>query len=107
MRVDFVSRYGPWAVDVLAVPAGLTDTPAMRQSGIIGTDAGFVAMDPEDVVREALDALGVTGPLLVPGSSNREAAGSLWPVDRRQHIRSMTDGATALYGLPPLDDPTT
>ena len=110
---DLVLAEGLWmelgasSVDVLAVPAGLTETPAMRQSGILDTDSGFVAMEADDVAREALAGLGVQGPVLVPGVANREAAAGMWPADRRQLVRAMTDGATALYGVPALPDPPT
>ncbi len=97
----------PASVDVLTVVAGLTDTPAMRRSGIIGTDTGFEAMASGDVAREALDALGTAGPVLVPGAANREGASAMWPIDRRLFVRAMTDGATALYAKPPLPDPAT
>lgn len=93
------------SVDVLAVLAGLTETPAMRRSGILDADAGFVAMDPDEVAAEALAALGRSSPVLVPGEANKEMANVLWPTDRRQMIRAMTDGATALYNTPPLPDP--
>jgi len=110
---DLVLAEGLWmelagsSVDVLAVPAGLTETPAMRRSGILDTDSGFVAMEATDVAAEALDGLGVAGPVLVPGQANREAAAFMWPVDRRLLIRAMTDGATALYAVPALPDPPT
>jgi short-subunit dehydrogenase len=110
---DLVLAEGLWmelataSVDVLAVPAGLTETPAMRRSGILDADAGFVAMAAEDVAREALDGLGVVGPMLVPGAANQEAAAFMWPVARAQLVRAMTDGATALYHVPVLDDPAT
>lgn len=110
---DLVLAEGLWmelgsdGVDVLAVPAGLTDTPAMRQSGIIGASTDFVAMQSDDVAREALDALGVKGPVLVPGAANREAAAFMWPTSRHQLIRALTDGSTALYGVPSLPDPPT
>jgi short-subunit dehydrogenase len=108
---DVVLAEGLWielgqsSVDVLAVPAGLTDTPAMRRSGIIDANSGFPAMDADDVAREALDALGIVGPILVPGEANKQAAGQLWPVERAPLIQAMTAGASALYGLPTLPLP--
>ena len=110
---DLVLAEGLWmelgtsSVDVLAVAAGLTETPAMRRSGILDTDSGFVAMDADEVAGEALDGLGVVGPLLVPGAANQEGAAFMWPVPRGQLVRVMTDGATALYHVPVLDDPAT
>ena len=95
---------GQFGVDVLAVPAGLTDTPAMRRSGIIDGD-GTAAMSADDVADDALDALGTSGPVAVPGETNRKVASHLWPVDRRGLVRALTDGATALYDKPPIPTP--
>ena len=96
---------GQFGVDVIAVPAGLTDTPAMRSSGIIGDDGP--AMSSADVASAALGALGVSGPVVVPGEGNRNVAGFLWPVDRGTLVRALTDGATSLYDRPPIPTPGT
>jgi len=96
---------GQFGVDVLAVPAGLTDTPAMRASGIIAE--GRSAMSADAVAAEALDALGRGGPMFVPGEGNRAVAAHLWPVERRDLVRALTDGATALYDVAPLPTPDT
>lgn len=93
---------GQYGVDVIAVPAGLTDTPAMRRSGIISDDGG--AMDPDVVAATALDALGTSGPMVVP-EELRPVASFLWPGDRTQSIQAMTDGASALYGVPAIKAP--
>jgi len=97
---------GQSGVDVLAVVAGLTDTPAMRRSGLVMEGAGFVAMDPGDVVDEALAALPGGGPMLVVGEQNREMARAFWPQDRGEIVELMTGGAAGLYELPALPRPT-
>ena len=105
---DLVLAEGLWmelgqsGVDVIAVPAGLTDTPAMRRSGIIGEDGA--AMDPDEVAAAALDALGTSGPMVVPAAL-RPTASFLWPGDRIQVIQAMTDGAIGLYGKPTMKAP--
>ena len=96
---------GQRGVDVLGVPAGLTDTPAMRRSGVRVDDSPFTPMSADDVVDEALAALGKTGPIYVVGSQNREMAASLWPVPRADLIAGMSGGAASLYGLPVLPTP--
>src|SRR5205823_4944875 len=104
---DLVLAEGLWielgnaGVDVIAVPAGLTDTPAMQRSGLIG--GHMAAEDPDAVAEAALDGLG-SGPLVFPPSV-KDIAGFMWPVDRSQLVRALTDGATALYGAPPLATP--
>ncbi len=45
---------GQRGVDVLGAVAGLTDTPAMRRSGVRFDDPTFVAMAADDVADEAL-----------------------------------------------------
>src|ERR1700736_6238555 len=62
---------GQRGVDVLGAVAGLTDTPAMHRSGLRFDDPTFVAMSADDVVDEALGALG-RGPVHVAGEQNRE-----------------------------------
>jgi short-subunit dehydrogenase len=108
---DLVLAEGLWielgqrGVDVLGVPAGLTDTPAMQQSGIVHEDSGFAPMPSDDVAREALDALGESGPLLVPGEANRTLAQGLWPVPRAELVTMMSGATAALYELEPLTAP--
>jgi short-subunit dehydrogenase len=91
---------GQRGVDVLGVPAGLTDTPAMRRSGVRVDDSPFIPMTADAVAEEALSALGGGGPVHVVGDQNREAAASLWPFPRAGLIAGMSAGAASLYGLP-------
>jgi short-subunit dehydrogenase len=95
---------GQRGVDVLGAVAGLTDTPAMRRSGVSFDDPTFVAMSADDVVDEALGALG-HGPIHVAGEQNREMAAALWPASRSEMIAGMSAGAASLYGLPVLPLP--
>jgi len=95
---------GQRGVDVLALVAGLTDTPAMHRSGVRFDDPTFVAMSAHDVVDEALGALG-RRPVHVAGAQNREFAASLWPASRVELISAMSAGAASLYGLAVLPTP--
>lgn len=90
----------PHGVDVLAMVAGATDTPALAASGARTDGSAFTLMDPEEVAREALDALGTTS-FVVAGDNktNYEAMRSL---PRTQITQFMTQGSSYLYDLPPL-----
>jgi short-subunit dehydrogenase len=107
---DLVLAEGLWmelaqfGVDVVAVPAGLTDTPAMQRVGIIGRP-GTEAMDSAAVAVEVLDALGSAGPMIVPGDANRAVAANLWPMDRGQMVQGMAVSVSALYDVPLLPAP--
>jgi short-subunit dehydrogenase len=107
---DLVLAEGLWmelghvGVDVVAVPAGLTDTPAMQRSGIIGRP-GMEAMDPSAVASEVLDALGSAGPMIVPGEGNRAVAARMWPADRGPLIEGMATSVSLLYDVPLLSAP--
>ncbi|WP_371537575.1 SDR family NAD(P)-dependent oxidoreductase [Streptomyces sp. NBC_00466] len=102
-------EYGQAGVDVLGVVAGLTDTPAARREGLVKPDGtalgGFTPMPSDDVVREALAALGNGSPLHTPGKANRAAAQAMWPVPRRDLVMTMTDSNADLYGLDRLTAP--
>jgi short-subunit dehydrogenase len=77
-------------VDVLAVQPGSTRTPGWESSQPAGDDVTRVAvMEPADVVREVLDALG-DGPLVVPGEGNRRAAQALGQMARRDVVELMS-----------------
>jgi hypothetical protein len=77
-------------VDVLTVQPGSTRTPGWLASQPAGEGAQAVnVMESTDVVREALDTLGVE-PHLVPGEVNRQAAAALAGLPRRQVIELMS-----------------
>jgi short-subunit dehydrogenase len=88
----------PHGVDVLAVIAGATRTPAMlATSQAFATFPG--ALDPDDVARGALAFLG-RGPVWVPGATNRATAKALSPVPRIPQIEAMSRATAGIYGLP-------
>lgn len=98
---ELVLAEGLWAelrgrgVDVLACRAGATRTPGYAASR---PRQSVRLMEPEDVARQALDALG-HGPSAVTGALNRVAAfalGRLLP--RRASIRIMGRATRRLYG---------
>jgi hypothetical protein len=98
---ELVLAEGLWAelrgrgVDVLACRAGATRTPGYAASR---PRRSVRLMEPEDVARQALDALG-HGPSAVTGALNRVAAfalGRLLP--RRASIRIMGRATRRLYG---------
>jgi hypothetical protein len=80
----------PHGVDVLAVQPGSTRTPGWLSSQPTGADAvAMPAMEPSDVVREALAALGVQ-PHVVPGEMNRQAAEFFTQMPRREAIEFLS-----------------
>ena len=83
-------------VDVLVVQPGSTRTPGWESSQPAdGTT--LPVMEADDVVREALDTLGVE-PLIIPGEINRQGAAGIAQLSRRQAIEFMsqfTAGASA------------
>jgi short-subunit dehydrogenase len=81
-------------VDVLACRAGATRTPGFEASQPQGSTP---MMDPEPVVRQALDRLG-TGPSMVPGFFNRFVSfvfGRILP--RRMAVSIMGSATRKLY----------
>jgi short-subunit dehydrogenase len=83
-------------VDVLTVQPGSTRTPGWQASQPAGTDAP--AMEPADVVREALDALGVE-PVWIPGETNRQAAAMMASLPRRQAIELVSHITAGLVSM--------
>lgn len=79
----------PLGVDVLAVQPGSTRTPGWLSSQPSDAPPSLPVMEPADVVREALDALGVE-PTVVPGELNRQGAEALARMPRRQAIELMS-----------------
>jgi hypothetical protein len=81
----------PHGVDVLAVQPGSTRTPGWLSSQPVGSDAPpMPAMEPADVVHEALASLGVE-PSVIPGELNRQGAEALARLPRRQAIEIMSE----------------
>lgn len=88
---------GPRGVDVLVCCAGATRTPGFERSS--GPD-GPRAMAPDDVVAEALEALGGP-PSAVPGRLNRVAAFVLGRLFPRRRAVALMGSQTARLGAPP------
>lgn len=84
-------------IDVLCAVAGLTDTPAMRRSGLSFSAAaakGYLAMNAADVARGALEQLGRTAVWYAVGEA---AAQALRQMPRAQLTIAMSEAAAALY----------
>jgi uncharacterized protein len=84
----------PHGVDVLALVPGNTDTPGLRSSSPKKGQKGW--MQPADVAREALDALG-TEPMHVCGEANRKVVEALARLPRAERVRIMGTNTRALY----------
>ena len=89
---DLILAESLWAelrthgVDVLAVQPGSTRTPGWQSSQPPELQGpGPHVMEPPDVVREALDTLGVE-PTLIPGETNRQSSQMLATLRRSQAI---------------------
>ena len=104
-------EFGTAGVDVLGLIAGATATPAMLRSGMKfgttdddaaraagGPATSTVPMDPDQVVREALEHLG-QGPIHVAGDANRQAASGLRSAPREQVAAAMSAAVAEMYGI--------
>ena len=92
----------PFNVDVLALVAGATRTPAMAASGVDfkGEESGgFNIMEAGEVAREGLTHLR-DGPVWIAGESNREAAKLMQQMPRRNLVELMSQAAATMYGKP-------
>jgi len=85
----------PEGVDVLALVPGSTDTEGFRSSGPPGADPASL-QSPDEVAREALDALGRQS-LLVPGEGNRTLREALAKLPREQLVTLMSEQTRKLY----------
>jgi short-subunit dehydrogenase len=103
---DLVLAEGLWyelrarGVDVVAVRPGSTRTPGWQSSQPASGDMEGV-MEPVDVVRDALAALGAT-PSIVAGAANRAAEAMFRTMTRRQVIELMSSITSQLV---PTDAP--
>jgi hypothetical protein len=91
---------GHHGVDVMVCAAGSTLTPKFKEATPQDKRAGLSAMEPEDVVREALDKLGrMSGPTFIPGRMNRwsrQLIGRL--LSRRAAVRLISNNIRGIYG---------
>lgn len=84
------SELTPLGVDVLVVQPGSTRTPGWLSSQPPEPGGEIMpAADPAEVVREALDTLGVE-PRVIPGDANRQGAELLAQLPRRQAVEMMS-----------------
>jgi hypothetical protein len=101
---DLVLAEGLWyelrdrGVDVVAIRPGSTRTPGWQSTQPPGGDDRGV-MEPRDVVRDALAALGVA-PSIAAGSANRAAEAYFRTLTRREVIELMS-GITSRLVPPP------
>jgi short-subunit dehydrogenase len=89
-------------VDVMAVLPGSTRTPgwlASRPQSSLGTSN---VMEPSDVARESLAALG-SAPSVVPGQTNRDSEAFMASMARTEAIRTMGQVMREMY--PPEREP--
>jgi short-subunit dehydrogenase len=89
-------------VDVMALLPGSTRTPGWvgsRPQASLGTSN---VMEPADVAREALDALG-TAPSIVAGQQNRESEAFMASMDRAESVKLMGQVMREMY--PPVRQP--
>ena len=84
------AELGPQGVDVLAVQPGSTRTPGWQSSQPAELQGpGPHVMEPAEVVRHALAALG-DGPNIVPGEMNQQGVAMLASMPRRQAVEMMS-----------------
>jgi len=83
-------------VDVMAVLPGSTRTPGWLASRPQESAGTANVMDPADVAREALDALG-DGPSFVAGAANREAEAFMASLPPEDAVRLMGDVMRTMY----------
>ena len=87
-------EWKPLGVDVLALCPGGTATPGMLGNA---PKLGVSALaKPEDVAREALDALG-RGPLCIPGEDNRRTRAALERLPREQLVELMGEQTRKMF----------
>ncbi len=92
---------GRHGVDVLVCAAGATRTPNFQAATPADKQDGAFPMDPEDVARQTLDALGRSGPTFVPGWLNRAVVFLTTRVmSRRGAVRFMSKNTRRIYHRP-------
>jgi len=90
----------PRGVDVLALVAGATNTPAMERSGALSGSSDFAPMEPDEVAREGLANLD-NGPVWVAGDQNRAGFDYLRRVPRRDAVNVLSQATRTVWGLDP------
>jgi short-subunit dehydrogenase len=92
-------------VDVLGVLPGTTRTPGLLSSLPQAGPATSNMMEPADVARESLDALGRV-PSVIPSQANRDSDAFLSSLERDEAIKVMGDVMRATYPPERAPDPT-
>jgi uncharacterized protein len=92
-------------VDVLGVLPGTTRTPGLLSSAPQAGLATANLMDPADVARESLDALGHM-PSVIPSQANRDSDAFLSSLERADAITTMGDVMRATYPPDRAPDPS-
>ena len=92
-------------VDVLGVLPGTTRTPGLLSSTPQAGLATANMLEPEQVAREALDALGHQ-PSVIPSQPNRDSDAFLSSLDRAEAIKTMGDVMRATYPPDRAPDPS-
>jgi short-subunit dehydrogenase len=92
-------------VDVLGVLPGTTRTPGLLSSAPQAGLATANLMDPAEVARESLDALG-HAPSIIPSQANRDSDAFLSSLDRAEAIKTMGDVMRATYPPDRAPDPS-
>ena len=91
---------GHHGVDVMVCAAGSTLTPGFKEATPEDKLANLSAMEPKDVVREALAKLGrMSGPTFIPGRTNRWTQQLIRRfVSRRAAVRLISNNVRSIYG---------
>ncbi len=97
---------GDDGVDVLGVLPGSTRTPGWLSSHPQSSLGTATLMVPDDVVAEALDALGSGQPTIVAGQANRESEALLESMDRADAVRMVGQVMRDTYPDERQPDPT-
>jgi hypothetical protein len=84
---------------------GTTRTPGLLSSTPQAGLATANMMEPADVAREALDALGHV-PSVIPSQTNRESDAFLSSMDRGEAVKTMGDVMRATYPPDRAPDPS-
>jgi short-subunit dehydrogenase len=90
------SELQPHGVDVLALVAGATLTPALQRADV-HVDPNYPAMAADEVAEEGLTHI-ADGPVWVPGDGNRAGFDYVRSLDRRDAATTMSAAARALWG---------
>jgi short-subunit dehydrogenase len=90
------SELQPHGVDVLALVAGATLTPALQRADV-HVDPNYPPMPSDDVANEGLTHL-ANGPVWVPGEANRTGFDYVRSLERREAVATMSAAARALWG---------